>query len=300
VYFDKTRQNVDQLGIVDFLSKEPARTAAAVPKCFYFQSDHWRASIVQSNGASELYEWQGHYFFDKARGAGGAWVTNFNINGHTGDPSAVPGIPQQYARYLGPGTGGIVAYSTIPGDPRCVAEAAAHPSAIYAKPYAAPSAAPPPLGCAPVRGVVSSRALGLLALGDPERRVRGLLGPPVEVRAGFLRYCLTDGSSYLVGEPDASSDTAVGEADAPTVLLMTTSRAYRMHGIGPGVSARVLRRRLRRARLVLHGGTSVWALRRGVGTLFGVRRGRVAYVVVYDRRSIATRARLADFLRRAG
>jgi hypothetical protein len=33
VRFNKTHQNVTQLGVVDFLLNEPARTAAAVPKC---------------------------------------------------------------------------------------------------------------------------------------------------------------------------------------------------------------------------------------------------------------------------
>src|SRR4051812_1079569 len=44
VHFDKSRQNVTQLGVVDFLLNEPARVAAAVPKCFYFQEDDWRGS----------------------------------------------------------------------------------------------------------------------------------------------------------------------------------------------------------------------------------------------------------------
>src|SRR5947209_6151874 len=98
VDFDKTHQNVDQLGIVEFLSLEPARVSAASPKCFYFQSDHWRSSVVQADGLTKLYEWDGHYFFDKATGEGGGWVTNFNINGHTGDPSTIPGMPASYGR----------------------------------------------------------------------------------------------------------------------------------------------------------------------------------------------------------
>src|SRR4029079_19037175 len=91
VEFDKRHQNVDQLGVVDFLSKEPARVAAASGKCFYFQSDHWRGSIVQDEGSTKTYEWDGHYFFDKARGEGGAWITNFSLNGQTQDPSRIPG-----------------------------------------------------------------------------------------------------------------------------------------------------------------------------------------------------------------
>ena len=103
VEFDKRHQSVADGGVVAFLSLEPARVAAASDKCFYFQSDHWRGSVVQDDGSTKTYEWDGHYFFDKARSEGGAWVTNFNVDGHTGDPSQIPGMPQEYARYFGPG-----------------------------------------------------------------------------------------------------------------------------------------------------------------------------------------------------
>ncbi len=33
IEFDKRRQNVDQLGLVEFLAQEPARGSAASPKC---------------------------------------------------------------------------------------------------------------------------------------------------------------------------------------------------------------------------------------------------------------------------
>ena len=82
IEFDKTRQNVTELGIVDFLSKEPARVANATPKCFYFQRDHWRASLVQGVPPA-IYEWDGSYFFDKARGVGGVYVENFKVGGQT-------------------------------------------------------------------------------------------------------------------------------------------------------------------------------------------------------------------------
>jgi hypothetical protein len=49
VEYDKRHQNVTQLGVVDFLSKEPARVGIASPKCFYFQRDHWIGSVVQAN-----------------------------------------------------------------------------------------------------------------------------------------------------------------------------------------------------------------------------------------------------------
>ena len=60
---------------------------------------------MQADASTKTYEWDGHYF-DKARGEGGVWVTNFNLNGRTFDPGQIPGVPPEYARYFGPGTGG--------------------------------------------------------------------------------------------------------------------------------------------------------------------------------------------------
>src|SRR3954470_11946872 len=107
VEFDKRHQNVTEGGFVQFVSLEPARVAAASGKCFYFQSDHWRGSVVQDDGSTKTYEWDGHYFYDKARGDGGAWVTNFNINGQPADPDFR--------------TGGVITHDDIPADPPCAA-----------------------------------------------------------------------------------------------------------------------------------------------------------------------------------
>src|SRR5881392_2737961 len=150
IEFDKRHQNVSHLGVVDFLSKEPARTALAAPKCFYFQSDHWRGSIVQSDASTKTYEWDGHYFFDKATGDGGAWVTNFNINGKSGDPASVPRFPPEYAKYFGPGTSGAITHDEIPADPTCMAKAAKN------SPYAQPPPAKRTPPCADAAGGVGA------------------------------------------------------------------------------------------------------------------------------------------------
>src|SRR3954447_23330374 len=159
VEFDKRRQNVSELGIVDFLSLEPARVAAAGPKCFYFQADHWRSSVVQDDGSTKVYEWDGHYFFDKATGDGGAWVTNFNVSGHTGDPSQIPGMPPEYAQHLGPGTGGVITRDAVEADPSCAAKAKAEHDRIYAD--RAGSAVPSggARGCVGLAGAVTRRRL---------------------------------------------------------------------------------------------------------------------------------------------
>ena len=106
-------------GIVDFLLNEPARVAAAVPKCFYHQTDHWTGSIVQG-GQPTLWHWDGKYFFDKARGVGGVNVQNFVVGGVPMDPRALPGFPPEYQAYFAPGGGGVLVSIGV-GDPNCAA-----------------------------------------------------------------------------------------------------------------------------------------------------------------------------------
>ncbi|HEY1237008.1 MAG TPA: hypothetical protein VGE91_01630 [Solirubrobacterales bacterium] len=120
VEFDKTKQNVTGLGIVDFLTKEPARTAAAVSKCFYYQSDHWTGSIVQG-AMPELWHWDGQYFFDKAIGAGGVNLQNLRF---LGQPASLPPgiLPPQLAPYFDQGGGGAYVAASIPADPSCAAK----------------------------------------------------------------------------------------------------------------------------------------------------------------------------------
>jgi hypothetical protein len=120
VEFDKTQQNVTDLGILDFLANEPARTAAAVDKCFYFQTDHWTGSIVQGEDP-ELWHWDGQYFFDKAIGAGGVNIQNFRI---LGQPASFPpgSLPPQFEPYFDQGGGGAYVVTSIPADPSCAAK----------------------------------------------------------------------------------------------------------------------------------------------------------------------------------
>lgn len=103
VEFDKTQQNITDFGIVDFLAMEPARVAAAVPKCFYFQHDHWTGSIVQGQ-PPELWHWDGSYFFDKAQGIGGVYVSDLQ------------------SALFGPVTGGVRLVSLGSVDPICAAK----------------------------------------------------------------------------------------------------------------------------------------------------------------------------------
>ncbi len=123
VEYDKSRQNLTELGIVDFLLNEPARVAAASDKCFYYQRDHWHSSVDQQWEQTEIYNWDGAYFFDKARGAFGLYVQNFTVNNSSVDPTALPGFPRELRPYFGYGRGGVKFLGRIPVAPECVEKA---------------------------------------------------------------------------------------------------------------------------------------------------------------------------------
>jgi hypothetical protein len=288
VRFDKTHQNVTQLGIVEFLLKEPGRTAAALDKCFYYQEDHWRGSLVQNDGRTVLYEFTGHYFFDEATADGGVWVTGFNVAGVTVDPTSLPGFPPSWGKYFGPGTGGVITHDQIPGNPVCVARAAKAHGTVYADRSESPH-------CVAAIGPLGRHGIGPVALGETEDRVRAALGPPGAVRRGFLRYCASRGGEFLIGQVGDRSGTLGSGGHDLTVIVLTTSRA-----VLSGTSKRALLHAFPHARrlLRLRGGTDVMRVP-GTGIFFGVRRGTVRYLGVYDTSAVRGARSLAGYLQRA-
>lgn len=297
VHFDKTHQNVDQLGIVDFVSKEPGRTASASPKCFYFQEDHWRASVVQADQRTVVYEWVGHYFFNKATGDGGAWVAGFKVSGQTFDPSQLPGFPPAYGPYFGPGTGGVITHDDVPVDPNCVALAKQKGNKLY-------SATPNAPRCVPAAGHVAKRQVGPLTLGTTDARVRAALGPPRSVKRGFLHYCVKGGGSLLAGEPGDRSGAFGSDPRARMVILLTTTRRFalrgRRHSITVGSSKRALLRAFPRAHKLLRAASVTVFTTGPSGVIAGITSGRVTFLAAYDQRAIRTRAAIAGYLGRAG
>jgi hypothetical protein len=150
VEFDKTQQNLSDAGLFDFLAGEPARVAAAGPKCFYFQTDHWTGSIVQGEDP-ELWHWDGQYFFDKAKGVGGVNVQNFRILGQPASPSDYGEVPEEMAPYMDQGGGGAYIIGGFESDPNCAARVDTPEEA--AQVYAGGGPAPQPAaGGAPGRG----------------------------------------------------------------------------------------------------------------------------------------------------
>jgi hypothetical protein len=296
VSFDKTNQNLTQLGIATFLLNEPTRTAAAVPKCFYFQEDHWRGSVIQSDGATKIYEFEGHYFFNKATGDGGAWITGFAVAGQTFDPTEIPGFPPTDGQYFGPGTGGVITHDDFDAVPQCAALAAKDPAAIYAQ-----SAEPP--RCVAGGGALDTHGLGPVALDAGEQVVRAELGAPAAVKRGFLYYCVTGGGELLVGQPGDRSGTFGAGGDAKTVMLATTSpgvgligrREREIHVADP---TRTLRAAFPHARTLGRvGPLELWRVSGRIVVLS--RGGHVRYLAIHDPKSIRTNGALAGYLRRA-
>ncbi|HZR82671.1 MAG TPA: hypothetical protein VFD92_16375 [Candidatus Binatia bacterium] len=66
-------------GAVRFLAAEPARFAAAIPKCRYWQQDHW--SVQLDPATPSLVRWDGSYWFDKGSGVAAGRLRNFSIAG---------------------------------------------------------------------------------------------------------------------------------------------------------------------------------------------------------------------------
>jgi hypothetical protein len=227
VEFDKTNQNVTDFGIAEFLAQEPARIAAAAPKCFYFQRDHWTGSIVQGS-EPELWHWDGDYFFDKARGIGGVSVRNFRLGGVPMD--ATPYVPEAYRPFFAEGGGGgaLLEMETI-SDPRCAAmvDTPQEQAQVYGDTGLA-------LGCIPPGGDLRGKRIGEARLGMRRAEVLTKLGPPQDSRRRVDRWCLIGKGELRV---------AYGRGDRAQ-LLVSSGRGHSIRGVARGDRARRAHRRL--------------------------------------------------------
>lgn len=126
VDYDKRDITVSNGGAVRFLLSEPARFAAAVPKCQYWQRDHWSVQVSRPDGA--IVRWDGSYWFDKGRGTGAALFRHFTVAGQPVGAWQVAGalevISPELAALIrdygaGPSGGGGASFWLGAGDPRC-------------------------------------------------------------------------------------------------------------------------------------------------------------------------------------
>ena len=271
VEFDKTRQNVTGFGIADFLLNEPARVAAAVEKCFYFQHDHWTGSVVQ-DGEPELWHWDGSYWFDRARGSGGVHVANFRIGGEPAD--FAPYAPPEFRPYLAPGGGGgALVEGAVDADPSCAqkVDSPLERRFVYYHRIAA--------------GRISRTRIAPVLLGTPRRATLWRLGPAHRRAAHTDRWDLKGGGELRIGWRGPALDRRVA-------ALLTTGPRHHRDGVSVGDAAGPARRALDASPSLggaapIRGYRVLEAPRRGPGRLFlGLRSRRVAWIAIVRARAI--------------
>ena len=269
VEFDKTSQNLlPNAGLVDFLAQEPFRVAAAAPKCFYFQRDHWTGSLVQGQ-PPELWHWDGNYFFDKAKGIGGVNVDNYRVGGQPADGSAF--APPAYQPYFSPnGGGGVIVLLETDPDPNCVAAAAQ--GDVYAN--------QPQFGnCITPGGELHGRQVGHVALGMSREQIVSLLGPPHSEKQGTDRWCVIGDGELRIGYSGAKQSGAQQAA-----VILTTVLGHTVRGIRAGSKRRRAIRRLHLTRRFRAGGVGVFEAPRKPGRrlFIGIGGKRVKWIAVSD------------------
>jgi hypothetical protein len=284
VEFDKTDQNLSppDFGMVEFLANEPARVAAAAPKCFYFQRDHWTGSVLESQ-PPELWHWDGNYFFDKARGIGGVNVDDFRVGGVPFD--ATPFAPPQYQPFFNQGGGGgvIVLLESEP-DPSCVEKA--QQEDVYAN-------RPVFKNCIPPGGELRGRQVGKVELGMSPESVRELLGPPHSERNGVERWCVIGDGELRIAYRHGSSNGAA--------LILTTVLGHEIRGVRAGTKRRKATRRLDLERQFRVGKIRVFeGRRRPARRLFvGIEGKRVQWLAVTDPGRLQSRRATKQALKQA-
>ncbi len=299
IEFNKRRQNVTDFGLVDFLSKEPDRVGMAGNKCFYFQSDHWTGSIQQGQ-EPELWHWDGHYFFDRAKGIGGVFVTNFRIGGQASDPR--PYAPPQFQPYMTASGGGVLLGEPSEVDPTCVARVDTPQEQAQVYRDAANAAD----GCAPPGGELEGRRMGWARLGKPRTKVTARFGAPDHRRRDVDRYCLEGKAEMRLGYgpgEQISSGAASDSAAAPPARIagaLSTSLGHRFHGVGRGTRLGAARKKVKIHEQFEFGGTRVFEgpARSDRRIFFGVRKRVVRWVAITDPSRLGENA-TETFLRNA-
>ena len=270
--------------------RSPRASRAAGDKCFYFQADHWRSAVVQDDGTTAIYEWDGRYYVrPRARARAARTSTNFKVNGRTEDPGKVPGMPPEYAQHMGPGTGGVVREERrrSRSSPRCVEKAKAG-------------------------GVYAGRPARRRSSG---RRATTAARPRSPTRASARSASATPRPACASGSGARTRSAAASCATAPTAATSWARQSDRSGDLGdrrrgadgddprpqgplpprPGhPGAERAQAAGAPARVARAGGSACAAPPRTAR-----RRGKVRWVAVYDRRAIRTPAALRAMLRRA-
>ncbi len=159
-------------------------------------------------------------------------------------------------------------------------------------------------GCLNFRPGIVGRRLGPARLGRSRRADRRLFkGARRRLAAGMDRYCIAGGGFLRIGYPNRRLNRGLSRPvrrriRGRAVLVVTSSRRYRLRGVRVGSDVRVMRRRLRGERRVRIG-PNVWYVARGRGSrhVFKTRGGKVREIGIADKRLTASRQGAGNLLR---
>ncbi|MEK6276759.1 MAG: hypothetical protein AABM29_01940 [Actinomycetota bacterium] len=287
VEFDKTQQNVSDFGIFDFFANEPARVAAASPKCFYFQRDHWTGSFVQGTDP-EFWHWDGSYFFDKSNGSGGANLANFRSGGQA--LNAAPYAPAEFQPFLAPGGGGGgYAEGEVESDPSCakLVDTPSERAQVYYHEMEA--------------GKVFRRRITPLRLGERSGALHHDQGPAHEVLNGTERFNVKGGGQLRIAFRGGVAARASADSDTVAAILTTSSKHFRGR-VSPGVTAKKAKRKLKARFRFRARAYRVFEAKRKPGTrlFLGVRRRSLEWLAVVDPKQLRKRRAVKRTLTRLG
>jgi hypothetical protein len=142
--------------------------------------------------------------------------------------------------------------------------------------------------CLARRSPIGPRNIGRVRLGYTRSRLRRVRVRLVRKTKRSYRFCVKKSSGRVI---------AVFSRRGRAVVVVTTARGHGNRGVRPGVSVRVLRRAYSRRRAV---GRGLYRANRNSPRLIGVRKGRVRYIAVVDRRLLRNKRALRRYLRLAG
>ena len=271
VRFDKTGQNVTELGVVDFLAQEPARVAAAVDKCFYYQSRP--LDRLDRAGATAASSTTSRAATSSTRRAGAAECisTTCASLGQSVDPAVIPGIPGRVPAVLRQRQRRR-AIQRVRGRPRPALRRARQAQA------GVPGRRETAAAAGSAAGVIG-RGIGGIGLGARRSRVRAALGKPTSESTRSLTYCLEDGSLLRAG--------FTGDRVS---VVRTTHPAFTTAGLGPGLAEGRARRILRGERVMRsRSGERLLVLSQKRRTLVAATRGRVVRSVAVARPRLSKR-----------
>ncbi len=159
--------------------------------------------------------------------------------------------------------------------------------------------------CVSTRGGIKGTGVGVARLGRTRARQRKVLkGTLLSDRPGIDRYCVKKGGGSLrAGYPTRRLTSKLSRKTrkrigSKAILLLTTSKAFRLSRSKVGTGTKTLGRRLKGERRV-RVGRNIWYVAKGkkARILFRTQKGKVRELGIADRRLTTTRAATVRLLR---